>query len=102
MALKMLWIAAALAAFACGPAYAQAPVEPDEDAAPVAQRVIADPDIIGAFYADEDMTVLAPPDELANEWNSIPPDLRNQIRAECASPADERENDLCNALSGFE
>jgi hypothetical protein len=101
MTLNMFWIGAAFATFTCFSAYAQAPVEPDEDA-PVAQRVIADPDIVGAFYADEDMTKLAPPEELASQWNSMPPDLRNQIRAECASPADERENDLCNALNGFE
>jgi hypothetical protein len=98
---RLLWIAALLATVSCGPAFAQ---DQDEDApeGPGTQRVIADPDIVGAFYTDGSMNRLAPPEQLVRAWNALSPDVRNQIRAECASPEDDQEDGFCSAVSNFE
>lgn len=105
MLFRMISITALSLSLAGGAwALAQPTTEPDLDYSGESDggNFLADPEVVGTLYADKDLIKMRSAEDMKAAWQEMSEDNRQKIRDACEDPQNQREQDLCAALSGIE
>ncbi|MEP9370754.1 hypothetical protein [Mesorhizobium sp. KR1-2] len=66
------------------------------------ENFLADPEVVGPLYSDKDLMRMRSVEDMKAAWRDMSEDNRQKIRDACEDPQNQREQDLCAAVSGLE